>query len=65
MLYLFHMIISWAIVLVYLEQKADRFWDEDTASVYFLLSVFAQQSVPAEDDWRAHIIWCWTFIVAY
>ena len=65
MLYLFHMIISWAIVLVYLEQKADRFWDEDTASVYFLYPVFAQQSVPAEDDWRARIIWCWTFIVAY
>ncbi|PAF21466.1 hypothetical protein CHH49_11245 [Terribacillus saccharophilus] len=66
MLNFFHIIISWAIVLVYYlwKKKIGRNrWliaiglSLCTACVYFPLSLLANQPVPAVDDWLAIIIW--------
>lgn len=66
MLNTFHIIISWAIVLVFfllVNKIGLGRWLSSIglslcgASVYFPLSIFAKQSVPAVDDWLAIIIW--------
>jgi hypothetical protein len=66
MLNLFHIIISWAIVLVYFLSKKKlgrNRWiigiglSLCTACVYFPLSLLANQPVSAVDDWLAIIIW--------
>ncbi|WP_366249279.1 hypothetical protein [Terribacillus aidingensis] len=66
MLNIFHIIISWAIVLVFfllINRIGLGRWLSSiglslfAASVYFPLSILAKQSVPAVDDWLAIIIW--------
>ncbi|MFP7479666.1 hypothetical protein [Terribacillus saccharophilus] len=66
MLNLFHIIISWAIVLVYFWlRKRCRIgrWmigiglSICAAFVYFPLSLVAKQPVPGVNDWSAIIIW--------
>ncbi|PAE15770.1 hypothetical protein CHH91_12475 [Virgibacillus sp. 7505] len=66
MLNIFHIIISWAIVLVFfllVNKIGLGKWLSSiglslcAASVYFPLSILAKQSVPAVDDWLTIIIW--------
>jgi len=66
MLNFFHIIISWAIVLIYilLNKKRGRSrWligiglSLCAACVYFPLSLLANQPVPSVDNWWAIIIW--------
>ncbi|MFP7494807.1 hypothetical protein SFC66_13555 [Terribacillus saccharophilus] len=66
MLNLFHLVISWAIVWIYLLFIHKSSWNKwmlglalssGAACVYFPLSLLAVQDVPGIDDWLAICIW--------